>query len=94
MAEARDASIARGAFFGGLALGGALIVAAFYAIPKLGLHPWASLVLELASMIFGLLITTRIWRASARSGSPALDSTVGDQDRGETVTSEDRGSEQ
>jgi hypothetical protein len=88
------ASIARGAFFGGLALGGALIVAAFYAIPQLDLHPLASLVLELASMILGLMITTRIWRASAARGSPALDSTAVDQDRGETVTSQDRGSEQ
>jgi hypothetical protein len=76
----KQATISRGAMFGGALLGAVIAIGGFWIVPKLGVPGWASLVLEIATVALALSVVTRIWR---RSASASLDSGAGDPDRGE-----------
>lgn len=73
-------TVGRGAFAGGILLGGAIAIGGFAGISELGLTGLPSIALEMLTVLAALGITTAIWRRSA--AQVMLDSPAGPQDRG------------
>ena len=65
----KDATVSRAAWLFGWAVGLGTAIGGYFAIQALGLPKWASVPLEMAAMALALVLTTTIWRRSARSMS-------------------------
>jgi hypothetical protein len=79
----RPETVARGAYFGGIALGGIVLAAGLYGVSALDAGSW-SIPLEMAVVLGAMLATTAVWKWSARRDTPLdgdLDSPSGPHDR-------------